>query len=400
MDLTKIPSLDKLPNVKDKRVLVRADFNVPQDDAGNITSDLRITAALPTIKHLLGKGARVVLMSHLGRPKGAGFEAAYSLAPVAKRLGELLGQNVALAKDCTGEHVHDEVKRLKSGEVLLLENVRFHAAEQKGDEVFGKELASLGDIYVNDAFGTCHRGDASMVWPAKLLPGAAGYLVKAECDAIGKVLLNPAKPCIAIVGGAKVKDKIPLLNNILGRVNEVCIGGGMAYTFLKVQGKKIGVSLYDAGSAKIAEQTLIKARELGVVVHLPTDHVCAQNMDSEAVHQIKGDIPDSEAAFDIGDQTAKAFSAAILRGKTILFNGPVGVFEKERFSNGTRIVINAIAEATQKGAYSVVGGGDSAAAVEEFKMEKKMSHVSTGGGASLTLLEGGKMPALDALVKS
>ncbi len=400
MDLNKIPSLDSLPPVKDKRVLVRADFNVPLDDAGNITSDLRITAAVPTVKHLLGKGARVVLMSHLGRPKGKGLEPKYSLAPVAARLTRLLGQKVALAPDCAGQHTRDLAERLAPGEALLLENLRFHEAEQKGDEIFGRELASFGDMYVNDAFGTCHRGDASMVWPAKLLPAAAGYLVKQECDALARVLVNPARPCVAVVGGAKVRDKIPLINNILPRVNEICIGGGMAYTFLKGRGVKIGVSLFDAQSADIAGLALIKARELDVVVHLPSDHIVSTSPDEESCRQINGNIPDSMAAFDIGDHTAKAFCAAVARAKTILFNGPVGMFEKTRYSSGTRAVVQAIADATAKGAYSVVGGGDSAAAVETFGLADKMSHVSTGGGASLTLLEGGEMPALAALLKT
>lgn len=396
VNLSKIPTLAKLGDVRGQRVLVRADFNVPLDDAGNITSDLRIASSLPTIKWLLEKGAKVILMSHLGRPKGTGMEKEFSLKPVAKRLSELLGFEVKLWPHGSAEQMRGYAMQLVAGKAVLMENLRFHAEEQKGDETFGRALANLGEFYVNDAFGTCHRGDASMTWPAKLCKSAAGELVRAEIEAMARVLEKPQKPFLAIVGGAKVKDKLPLLNNLLGRVNEVCIGGGMAYTFLKARGVKIGKSLLDEGSLKTAEAVLLKAKELDVVIHLPSDHVCAKSMDDESAHQVK-DIPDGEAAFDIGDKTAKAFSDAIGRAKTILFNGPVGVFEKERFSNGTRAVINAIADATAKGAYSVVGGGDSAAAVEEFKMEKKMSHVSTGGGASLTLLEGGAMPGLEAL---
>ncbi len=398
VNLSKIPTLAKLGDVRGQRVLVRADFNVPLDDAGNITSDLRITSSLPTIKWLLEKGAKVILMSHLGRPKGTGMEKEFSLKPVAKRLSELLGFEVKLWPHGSAEQMRGYAMQLVAGKAVLMENLRFHAEEQKGDETFGRALANLGEFYVNDAFGTCHRGDASMTWPAKLCKSAAGELVRAEIEAMARVLEKPQKPFLAIVGGAKVKDKLPLLNNLLGRVNEVCIGGGMAYTFLKARGVKIGKSLLDEGSLKTAEAVLLKAKELDVVIHLPSDHVCAKSMDDESAHQVK-DIPDGEAAFDIGDKTAKAFSDAIGRAMTILFNGPVGVFEKERFSNGTRAVINAIADATGKGAYSVVGGGDSAAAVEEFKMEKKMSHVSTGGGASLTLLEGGAMPGLEALVR-
>jgi phosphoglycerate kinase len=399
MDLSRIPSLGSLPDVRNKRVFLRADFNVPQDDAGNITSDLRITSSLPTIRLLLERGAKIALASHLGRPKGTGVEPAYSLRPVARRLSDLLGFEVALAPDCMGETVAGMVNALAPGRCLLLENVRFHAAEQKGDESFGRALAALADFYVNDAFGTCHRGDASMTWPAKLLPAAVGLLVQAELDAMRRVLDKPARPYCAVVGGAKIKDKIPLVNNLLPRVSEICIGGGMAYTFLKARGVRIGKSLFDEASLKVAEGALLKARELDVVVHLPVDHVCSAGMEDETAHIVGGDIPEGQAGFDIGPRTVNAFGDAIARARTILFNGPMGVFEKERFSNGTRAVAQAIADATEKGAFSVVGGGDSAAAVEEFRLDKSMSHVSTGGGASLTLLEGGKMPALEALLK-
>lgn len=398
MDYSKIKGIESLGNLKGKRVFVRADFNVPLEGT-RITSDARITAALPTIKLLLSKGARVILASHLGRPEGKGFEAEFSLAPVAKRLSELLGFEVTLQPDCVGENVRKGVLAVADGRATLLENLRFHKAENKGAEAFGRELASLAEVYVNDAFGTCHRADASMTWPAKLLPSAAGLLVKAEVDALATVLTNPKRPCLAVLGGAKVSDKIPLVNNLLGKVNEICIGGGMAYTFLKAEGHKIGKSLCDDSKLEDCKKMLLRARENNVTIHLPKDHVIAHGMDDETAHIDRGDIPDDYAAFDIGGKTAKAFANVIAKAKTILFNGPMGVFEKERFSNGTQIVVNAIAEATRNGAYSVVGGGDSAAAAEHFKADKHMSHVSTGGGASLTLLQGEPMPALEALVK-
>ncbi|MBZ0136449.1 MAG: phosphoglycerate kinase [Planctomycetes bacterium] len=398
MDFSKIPGIDSLGDLKGKRVFVRADFNVPLEGA-TITSDARITGALPTIKLLLGKGARVILASHLGRPEGTGFEKEFSLGPVAKRLSELLGFDVPLLPDCIGDQIHKSISGIHDGRAALLENLRFHKSEKKGAEEFGKQLAANADAYVNDAFGTCHRSDASMVWPAKLLPSAAGLLVKAEVDAMAKVLDNPARPCLAILGGAKVSDKIPLVNNLLPKVNEICIGGGMAYTFLISQGIGIGNSLCDDTLVQECKDILAQAADLGVIIHLPTDHVVSDSMDSEQFEEVNGDVPDGKAAFDIGDNTATRFADAVKRAKTILFNGPMGVFEKERYSNGTKAVAQAIADATQGGAYSVVGGGDSAAAVEHFQLQDKMSHVSTGGGASLTLLQGGEMPALEALSK-
>ena len=396
MDYSKIRSIDDLGDIRGKRVLLRADFNVPLDGS-RITSDRRIQAALPTIDWLIDKGARLVLCSHLGRPKGDGPEAEFTLAPVAARLGDLLGFKIPLLPDCVGEGVRAEVEALGDGRAAMLENLRFHKAEKKGDEAFGRELAALADIYVNEAFGTCHRGDASMTWPAKLLPHAAGMLVKREVDALSSVLTDPARPCVAVLGGAKVSDKIPLVNNLLPHVQEICLGGGMAYTFLKAQGAKIGKSLCEDERLEEAAAALQKARELDVVVHLPSDHVCSTSIDEESAHQVGDDIPDGEAAFDIGEKTARAFCDAILRAKTILLNGPMGVFEKSRYGNGTRAVVSAIADATSAGAFSVVGGGDSAAAVDACDCADKMSHVSTGGGASLTLLQGGSMPALDAL---
>jgi 3-phosphoglycerate kinase len=398
MDFSKIPGIDSLGNLKGKRVFVRADFNVPMEGS-TITSDARITAALPTIKLLMGKGARVILASHLGRPEGKGHEKEFTLGPVAKRLSELLGKQVPLIPDCVGEHTRHSVHGIMDGQAALLENLRFHKAETKGAEAFGRELASLADVYVNDAFGTCHRGDASMVWPAKLLPSAAGLLVAAEVKAMERVLHKPAKPYVAVLGGAKVSDKIPLIMNLLPRVNEVCIGGGMAYTFLRAAGFEIGNSLCDDMLIEECKKIVAKASDHGVIVHLPDDHVVAKGIDIEGVEEVNGDVPAGMAAYDIGDHTVSRFADAIKRAKTILFNGPMGVFEKERFSNGTKAIASAIAASTAKGAFSVVGGGDSAAAVEHFKLESKMSHVSTGGGASLTLLQGGEMPALEALIK-
>lgn len=398
MDLSAIPAIDSLGNLAGKRVFVRCDFNVPLEGT-SITSDARIVAALPTINRLLKQGARVILASHLGRPEGKGFEAAFSLAPVARRLSELLGFDVPLIPDCVGEHTHNSVRGIADGRAALLENLRFHKAESKGAEAFGRELAELAEAYVNDAFGTCHRADASMVWPAKLLPSAAGLLVKAEIDAMARVLEKPAKPTLAVLGGAKVSDKIPLVNNLLSKVNEICIGGGMAYTFLLSQGVAIGDSLCDDTLVPECKAMLAKAADLGVIVHLPNDHVISSNIDDESASEVNGDVPDGMAAFDIGDMTARRFADAIKRAKTILFNGPMGVFEKERFSNGTKAITQAIADATQAGAFSVVGGGDSAAAVEHFNLADRMSHVSTGGGASLTLLQGEPMPAIEALIK-
>ncbi|MCC6466048.1 MAG: phosphoglycerate kinase [Planctomycetes bacterium] len=398
MDYGTIKGVEALGNLAGKRVLVRADFNVPIE-GGRITSDLRITSALPTIRKLQDAGARVVLCSHLGRPKGTGPEPKYSLGPVAQRLSELLGFTVPLLPDCVGEHIRADIDKLINGRAVLLENLRFHGEEQEGHEGFGRALSSLADAYVNDAFGTCHRGDASMTWPARLLPSAVGALVKQELDAMSRLLLKPAKPCLAVLGGAKISDKIPLVNNLLARVNELCIGGGMAYTFLKAQGAKVGKSLVDDTKVDACKAMLQKARELDVVIHLPKDHIVARSMDDETAHEVTGDIPDDQAGFDIGPKTAQSFAAAISRARTILFNGPMGVFVKSRFRNGTQIVVTAIGDSTAKGAFSLIGGGDSAAAVESFGAEKRMSHVSTGGGASLTLLQGDPMPALDALLQ-
>ncbi|MHC4839884.1 MAG: phosphoglycerate kinase [Planctomycetota bacterium] len=398
MDFSKIPTIDDLGDLQGKTVLVRADFNVPMQ-GGAVTSVTRITAALPTIELLFSKGARVIICSHLGRPKGEGLESELSLAPVAKRLSDLLGHEVKLLSDCVGDDVRDGVDKLEPGYACLLENLRFHKEEKSGDEAFGRELASLTDAYVNDAFGTSHRAHASMTWPAKLLPSAAGLLVRKEIDAMGKVLTAPAKPYAAVLGGAKISDKIPLVDNLLSRVNEVVIGGGMAYTFLAAQGHKVGKSLLDASKIEDCQRLLVKAAELDVLMHLPKDHVVAEGMDDESAHEVTGDIPSGQAAFDIGPKTAKEFSAAIGRAKTVLFNGPMGVFERSRFSNGTQLIVQAIADATEAGAFSVVGGGDSASAAEHFGFAEKMSHISTGGGASLTLLQGAEMPAFTALLK-
>lgn len=398
MDFSKIPGIDSLGDLQGKRVFVRADFNVPMKGS-NIASDQRIQAALPTLRALITRGAKVIVASHLGRPEGKGFEPNLSLAPVATRLGELLGFSVDIASDCVGEAVKKKINELAGGRVLLLENLRFHKAEKSGDEAFGNQLAELADAYVNDAFGTCHRADASMTWPAKLLPSAAGLLVESEVKALARVLDDPARPCVAVLGGAKVSDKIPLVNNLIGKVNEICIGGGMAYTFLMAEGIGIGDSLCEDTLVDDCKDIIARAAEAGVVIHLPDDHVVADGINSEDVSEVNGDVPDGKAGFDIGDHTLSRFADAVRRAKTVLFNGPMGVFEKSHFSNGTKGVLSAIGAATERGAYTVVGGGDSAGAVEHFGLHDKMSHVSTGGGASLTLLQGGEMPALAALAK-
>ena len=382
--------------VQGKKVLVRVDFNVPMDkETGEITDDNRITAALPTIKYLYEHGAKVILCSHLGRPKGE-FNMKFSMAPVAKRLGELVDTNVILAKDVVGEDAQQKAAALKDGEILLLENVRFHAEEEKNDPAFAKQLADLAEIYVNDAFGTAHRAHASTAGVAAYLPTACGYLIEKEVSVMGKALENPDRPFVAILGGAKVKDKIGVINNLLEKVNTLIIGGGMAYTFLAAKGYEIGQSLLDEERIGFAKELMAKAEEKGVKLLLPVDTVVAKEFAADAEHKTvdSTEIPADWQGLDIGPKTQKLFHDAIVSAGTVVWNGPMGVFEFEAFAAGTKAVAAAMAEC--KGV-TIVGGGDSAAAVEQLGYKDQMTHVSTGGGASLEFLEGLELPGIAAI---
>ncbi|MCW3058180.1 MAG: phosphoglycerate kinase [Capsulimonas sp.] len=384
-------------DVAGKRVLVRVDFNVPQDETGAITDDRRIRAALPTIEYLIGKNARVILASHLGRPKG-GPEPKYSLAPVAARLGELIHKSVPLAPDCVGEAVKTQVNAVADGDVLLLENVRFHPEEEKNDPAFATELASLAEIFVNDAFGTAHRAHASTEGVAHHLPAVAGFLLKKELDYLGDNVNNPKRPFVAILGGAKVKDKISVIEALLPKVDTLIIGGGMAYTFFKAQGKEIGKSLLDAGNVEFAKRLLA---ENGDKIVLPVDVIVTNgnpfggdvdSLDSKAVSVDA--IPSDWEGVDIGPVTIKEFTAVIQGAATVIWNGPAGIFEIPRFAVGTSGVAKALAYSK---AITIVGGGDSAAAVEQLGFADQMTHISTGGGASLEFLEGKDLPGVSAL---
>ena len=404
-------SITEVP-LKGRRVVMRVDFNVPQDKAtGEITNPARIVAALPTIKYILEQGGSVVLMSHLGRPDGKRAEK-YSLKPVAKKLEELLGKPVKFLNDCVGPEVEAACAALKPGEVVLLENLRFHIEEEgkvknkdgsktKADpekvEGFRASLTKLGDVYVNDAFGTAHRAHSSVVG-VDLPEKVAGFLMQKELDAFGSVLENPKRPVLAILGGAKVADKIPLIRNLLDTADEIIIGGGMTFTFKKVlEGMEIGESLFDPEGAKIVGDLMDKAKEKGVKIHLPVDFVCGDkfeaNAQSRAVEDKEG-IPKGWIGLDVGPKSRKLFADVIARAKTIIWNGPPGVFEFDRFAEGTKDMADAIAAATSAGAVSVVGGGDTATAAKKFKVVDKVSHASTGGGASLELLEGKTLPGV------
>ena len=384
-------------DVAGKRVLVRVDFNVPQDEAGAITDDRRIRAALPTIEYLLAHSARVILASHLGRPKG-GPTAKYSLAPVAARLGELLGKPVPLAPDSVGPEVEALAQKLGDGDVLLLENVRFYPEEEGNDPAYAEKLASLGEVYVNDAFGTAHRAHASTEGVTRHLPGVAGFLMKRELDYLGANVDNPARPFVAILGGAKVKDKISVIEALLPKVDTLIIVGGMAYTFFKAQGKEIGKSLLDAGNIDFAKRLLA---ENGDKIMLPVDVTVADgnpfDTDASALHtQVVpvGEIPADWEGVDAGPVTIKAIAAILSGAKTVIWNGPAGIFEFDQFAAGTKGIAQALADST---ATTIVGGGDSAAAVEKLGFADQMTHISTGGGASLEFLEGKTLPGVAAL---
>lgn len=382
-------------NVKGKRVIVRVDFNVPLDAEGNITDDKRIKGALPTIQYIIENGGKLILVSHLGRPK-EGFEAKFSMKPAAEHLSKLLGKEVLLAADVIGEDAKAKAAALKEGEILMLENVRFHKEETKNDPAFAKELASMADIYINDAFGTAHRAHASTAGLADYLPSACGFLIKKELDFMGKALDNPERPFVAILGGAKVSDKISVIENLIDKVDTLIIGGGMAYTFFKAKGYGVGTSLCELDKVDLANSLLQKAKEKNVNLLLPVDNVVGKEFDAntEAKTVPSDSIPEGWMGLDIGEKTIELFSDAIKGAKTVVWNGPMGVFEMERFANGTKKIAEALANSE---AITIVGGGDSAAAVEQLGFADKITHISTGGGASLEFLEGKELPGIAVL---
>ena len=385
--------------LKGKRVLVRVDFNVPLNENGEITDDLRIRSSLPTIRKIIESGGKAILMSHLGRPKGK-VNPALRMTPVALRLSEYLKQGIKLAPDCTSAETTGMAEELKEGEILLLENLRFHPEETSNDPNFARRLASLGEVYVNDAFGTAHRAHASTEGVTHYIsPCAAGYLMQKEIDFLGKALEEPAQPFIAVLGGAKVAGKIEIIESLLNRVNTILVGGGMSFTFLKAEGKEIGDSMLEEDILSLAADTLSKARDAGVELILPEDVVAARDIsnDSPAQSISVDDIEPGWKGLDIGPKTAVVFAEKVKSARTVLWNGPMGVFELGQFASGTETVAKALAEATEGGAITVVGGGDSAAAINKYGLEEKVSHVSTGGGASLEFLGGIKLPGIAAL---
>lgn len=381
--------------VSGKKVLVRCDFNVPQDEDGEITDDRRIREALKTIKYLLDNNAKVILTSHLGRPKGE-FNPKYSLKPVAKRLSELLDKEVKIAEDVIGDSAKQLVNELSEGEAVLLENVRYHAEEEKNDPEFSKQLAILADIYVNDAFGTAHRAHASTAGVADYLPSACGYLIKKEIEVMGKALTNPERPFVAILGGKKVSDKISVIENLIDKVDTLIIGGGMAYTFFKAQGKEVGKSICELEKVDLAKELLAKAEAKGVKLLLPIDNVIADDFSEEANTQVvtAGEIPEEWQGLDIGPKTVELFGEVLKTAKTVVWNGPMGVFEMDKFAVGTNKIAEILADID---ATTIIGGGDSAAAAEKGGFADKMTHISTGGGASLEFLEGKVLPGIACL---
>ena len=383
--------------VSGKRVLARCDFNVPMKD-GAITSEKRIVAALPTIKYLMAQGAKVILCSHMGKPKGEPEDAVkFTLAPVAKRLSELLGVEVAFAKDTIGEDAKAKAAALKDGEVLLLENTRFDKREKKNDPEFAKELASMADIFVNDAFGAAHRAHGSTAGVADYLPAVCGYLIQQEIGVMGKALADPARPFVAILGGAKVSDKIGVINNLIEKVDTLIIGGGMAYTFFKANGHSVGTSLCEDDKVDLAKEMMAKAEAKGVKFLIPVDNEVGKAYDENTEHMTvdSDDIPDGWMGLDIGPKTRELFSNAIKGAGTVVWNGPMGVSEWKNFAAGTEAVATAVADS---GAISIIGGGDSAAAIEKLGFADKMTHISTGGGASLEFLEGKELPGIACLL--
>ncbi len=378
-----------------KRVFVRVDFNVPLDDAGNVTDDTRIRAVLPTLEYLRAQGGMIILASHMGRPDGTVIPE-LRLDPVAKRLSELLNVPVRKLDDCVGSEVNEAVNQMKPGDVVLLENVRFHPEEKKNDPEFAQELASLADYYVNDAFGSAHRAHASVVGIANLLPAAAGFLMERELDILGKALENPKRPFVVILGGKKVSDKIGVIKNMLNKVDTLLIGGGMAYTFLKAKGHEVGDSIVDDDNLEFAGQMLAEAERRGIQMVLPVDVVVAEEISADVEVRVVdcSAIPEGWQGLDVGPETAKIFADQVSQAGLVIWNGPLGVFEVEPFSQGTRTVAEALA---QSAAESIIGGGDTAAAVTQMGLAGEMTHVSTGGGASLKFLEGTVLPGIAVL---
>ena len=390
-------------NFKDEKALIRVDFNVPLNHQFAITDDTRMRSSVPTIKKILADGGSVILMSHFGRPKDGPTDK-YSLKHLIDHLQQLLGNKtkVLFANDCIGEDAINKSKNLQPGEVLLLENLRFYKEEEKGDEAFAEKLSKLGDIYINDAFGTAHRAHASTAVIAKFFPGDKkmfGLLMESEVANAEKILHNAEKPFLAIIGGAKVSDKILIIENLLDRATDIIIGGGMAYTFYRAQGGKTGNSLCEEDRLDTANELLMKAKEKGVCIHLPTDSIIADKFDvnAEVSGSLSNNIPDGWMGLDIGEMACETFTNVIKNSKTILWNGPMGVFEMKKFQHGTKAIAMAIAEATKNGAFSLVGGGDSVAAVNQFGLADKVSFVSTGGGALLEYFEGKELPGIAAM---
>ena len=383
-------------DVRGKKVLVRCDFNVPQDENGNITDNRRIVSALDTIKYLLDNNAKIILCSHLGRPKGE-FKKEFSLAPIAAELSKLLGKEVKLAKDVIGESAQELLKNMKDGDIVLLENVRFHREETDNDPEFAKKLASFADVYVNDAFGTAHRAHASTAGVAAYLPAVSGFLIEKELDFMGEKLNNPERPFMAILGGRKVSDKIGVIESLLEKVDTLMIGGAMAYTFFKAMGYNVGNSICELDKLDLAKELMEKAKQKGVKFMLPVDTRIGKEFkpDTESKVVKYNEIPDGWEGFDIGDETIKLYVEELSKAKTVVWNGPVGLFEFDQFAVGTNSLAKALANLD---AVTIIGGGDSAAAIEKLGISDKFSHISTGGGASLEFLEGKKLPGIECLL--